>query len=82
MEYAVQMVLGTMIYMPSFVEICSIIRKLMGGYADAQTGWRSYKPTLMLFKIRKVVYKSINIHTYADRNKRVNTIGYKYRNYV
>jgi hypothetical protein len=39
MKYAVGMGSGSMIYIPSFIEIGSVIRKLMGGLADTQTSW-------------------------------------------
>jgi hypothetical protein len=31
---------------PSFIKICSGIEKLIEGYTDTQTVWRSNKPTL------------------------------------
>jgi hypothetical protein len=44
MKYAVEMGSGSMIYIPSFIEIGSATQKLIEG--DTQTGWRSHKPTL------------------------------------
>jgi hypothetical protein len=34
MKYAVDMGSGVMIYVPSFIKICSGIEKLMGGYTE------------------------------------------------
>jgi hypothetical protein len=42
MKYAVEMGSGAMIYIPSFVMIGSGIQKLIGGYTDTQTAWRSH----------------------------------------
>jgi hypothetical protein len=49
MKYAVEMGSGAMIFIPGFIKIGSGIQKLMGGgggFTDAQTSWRSHKPTL------------------------------------
>jgi hypothetical protein len=35
---------GVVIYVPSFIKIGSGIQKLIGGYRDKQTAWRSHKP--------------------------------------
>jgi hypothetical protein len=43
MKCAVEFGLGAMIYIPSFIKIGSGIQKLIWG--DAQTAWRSHKPT-------------------------------------
>jgi hypothetical protein len=53
MKYAVQMESGAMIHIPSFINTDSGIQKLIGGYTDIQSAWRSHKP-IYLFKIRKV----------------------------
>jgi hypothetical protein len=34
------------IYIPSFINSDLCIQKLMEGYTDTQTGWRSHKPIL------------------------------------
>jgi hypothetical protein len=39
MKYAVEM--GSDAVTPSFIKICSVIQKLMGG-GDSQTAWRSH----------------------------------------
>jgi hypothetical protein len=44
MNYANEMSLVTMIYIPNFIKIVSGILKLMGG-GDTQTAWRSHKHT-------------------------------------
>jgi hypothetical protein len=54
MKYGVEMSSGAMIYIPSFIQICLAIQMLMGGYIDTHTAWRSHKPTLILFEIRRV----------------------------
>jgi hypothetical protein len=41
MNYASEMRLGAMIYIPSFIKIGSGIQKLMG--RDSQTAWRTHK---------------------------------------
>jgi hypothetical protein len=43
MKYTVDMGSGTMIYIPHFIKIGSGTQKLMEGYTDTQTGWRSHK---------------------------------------
>jgi hypothetical protein len=53
MKYAVEMGSGAMIYIPSFIKICSGIQKLMGGthrFRATQTAWKSHKPTFMFSK--------------------------------
>jgi hypothetical protein len=53
MKYAVEMGSGLMIYIPSFIEICSGIQKLIGGihsHRDLQTGRRLHKPTFIFSK--------------------------------
>jgi hypothetical protein len=46
---------SVMIYIPSFIKIGSSIKTLGGGgYTDTQMTWRSLKPNLISFKIRKV----------------------------
>jgi hypothetical protein len=48
MKYAVEMGLGAMMYVPSFIKIDSVIQKLIGwGFTDTQTAWRSHKPTFL-----------------------------------
>jgi hypothetical protein len=37
MKYAVEIGSGAMIYIPSFIKIGSVIKKLIGG--DTQTAW-------------------------------------------
>jgi hypothetical protein len=55
MKYAVEMGLGAMMYIPSFIGIDSGIQKLTEGrYTDTQTAWKSHKPTIIFFKIKKV----------------------------
>jgi hypothetical protein len=47
MKYSVEMVLGAMIYIPSFIKIGSAIQKFVGlAYRDTQTAWRSQKSIL------------------------------------
>jgi hypothetical protein len=49
MKYAVEMGSGAMIYIPSFINISSGIKELIGvgvGFTDTQAAWRSHKPTL------------------------------------
>jgi hypothetical protein len=36
---------GAMIYMPSLINVGSVIQKLIGGYTGTQTAWLSHKPT-------------------------------------
>jgi hypothetical protein len=43
MKYDAEMGRGAMIYIASFIKICSGIQKLIGGFTD--TAWRSHKPT-------------------------------------
>jgi hypothetical protein len=49
MKYVVQMGSAAMMYIPSFTQIGSGIRKLSGGNIDTQTIWRSHKPTSIFF---------------------------------
>jgi hypothetical protein len=53
MNYAAEMGSGAMIYIRSFINIGSGIRKSMEGI-QRQTAWRSHKPTFIFFKIREV----------------------------
>jgi hypothetical protein len=46
MKYAVGMRSSAMIYIPSFIKICSYIQKLIEGEAQTQTGRRSHTLTL------------------------------------
>jgi hypothetical protein len=46
MKYAVEMGSGAVICTPSFIKIGSDIQKLMGGFTDTRTTWRSHKPAL------------------------------------
>jgi hypothetical protein len=58
MKYAVEMGSGAMIYITRFIKIGSGIQKLIGGYTDAQTAWRSHKPTFIcLNKENRLKYK-------------------------
>jgi hypothetical protein len=43
MKYAAEMGSGAMIHILNFIKISSGIQKLMGGYTDTQTAWRSHK---------------------------------------
>jgi hypothetical protein len=54
MEYAIEMGLGAVMYIPSFMKIGSAVQKLMGGCTVAQRAWRSHKPTFVFFKIREL----------------------------
>jgi hypothetical protein len=45
MKYAGETDSCVMIYIPSFITTGSGIQKLLGGYTDIQTAWRSHKPT-------------------------------------
>jgi hypothetical protein len=58
MKYAVEMGSGAIIYIPSFIKISSIIRRLIGEEIhrrrDTQKAWWSHKPTFISLKIRKV----------------------------
>jgi hypothetical protein len=45
MKFAVEIGLNGMIHIPSFIKICSGIRKLTGGI-HRHTAWRSHKPSL------------------------------------
>jgi hypothetical protein len=47
MKYTVEMGLDAMVYIPSFMKISSAIQKLIRGYTDTQTSWRSGKPILI-----------------------------------
>jgi hypothetical protein len=42
MKYAVEMGSGAIIHIPSFIKIDSDIQKLIGGFKDTQTAWRSH----------------------------------------
>jgi hypothetical protein len=56
MKYVVMMGSRVMIYIPSLIKVGSGIQKLTRvAFTDTQTAWRSYKPTFIFFKIRKVV---------------------------
>jgi hypothetical protein len=46
MMYAVEMGSDAMMYIPCFIKTGSGIQKLIGGFTDAQTAWRSHKLTL------------------------------------
>jgi hypothetical protein len=46
MKYAIMMGSGAMIYIPSIIKTGSGIQRLIRGYTDTQTAWRSHKPTL------------------------------------
>jgi hypothetical protein len=63
MKYAVEMDSGAMIYIPSFIEIGSGIKKIDGGggggYTDTQTERRSYKPTLGKYAKNKMFSEDI-----------------------
>jgi hypothetical protein len=50
MKYAVETASGAMRYVPSFIKMGLGIQKLMEGYTDTQTEWRSYKPTFIFSK--------------------------------
>jgi hypothetical protein len=39
MKYAVEMELGAMMYIPSFIEVDSGIQKLIWGYTDTRRAW-------------------------------------------
>jgi hypothetical protein len=57
MKYVDEMSSGAMLYLPSFVNICLRIQKLIGRihrHTDIQVSWRSHKPTFIFFKIWKV----------------------------
>jgi hypothetical protein len=45
-KYAVDIGSVAMMNIQSFIKTGSGIRKLLGGYTEAQREWRSYKPTL------------------------------------
>jgi hypothetical protein len=47
--YAVEMDLGAMIYVPSFIKIGLVIQKLIRGQ-HRHTAMSSYKPTFIFFK--------------------------------
>jgi hypothetical protein len=38
---------GAMIYIPCFIKIGSAIQKLIRGYTDTHTTWRSQEPTFI-----------------------------------
>jgi hypothetical protein len=46
MKYTVEMGSGAMMHISSLIKIGSGIQKLIGGFADRQTAWRSHKPAL------------------------------------
>jgi hypothetical protein len=50
MNYAAEMGLGAIMYIPNFIEIGSGIQKLMGGYTDTQRAWKSQKPNFIFSK--------------------------------
>jgi hypothetical protein len=55
MKYAVTMVSGAVIYIPSFIKTGSDILKFLGGgFTGTQTAWRSYKPTFIFNLFPKV----------------------------
>jgi hypothetical protein len=39
MKYAVEIYSGAVIYIPSFINIGSVVRKLIRGYTDTRTAW-------------------------------------------
>jgi hypothetical protein len=69
MKYAAEMGSAAMMYIPSFIKICSGIQKLSGGYTDTQTHGQhgdSIKPHLFLFQNKESTLKS---RTICERNK-------------
>jgi hypothetical protein len=52
MSYAVEMDTGAMIYIPSFINICPLIQKLVGGdtHANKQTALLFHKPSFIFSK--------------------------------
>jgi hypothetical protein len=47
---AVEMGSGAIICIQSYTKIGSAIHKLIGGYTDLQTAWRSHKPIFIISK--------------------------------
>jgi hypothetical protein len=47
MKYAVEMGSDAMMYIPSYIKICSGIQKLIAGFTDTQTAQRLHKPTFV-----------------------------------
>jgi hypothetical protein len=64
MKYATQIGPGAVIYMPSFINIDSGIKKLMGRGRITDTIWKSHKPAFIFFKIWKVDTKYGESYTY------------------
>jgi hypothetical protein len=44
-EIALEIDSGALIYIPSFIKLRSRIQKLIGGYTNTHTAWRSHTPT-------------------------------------
>jgi hypothetical protein len=57
MKYAAEMGSGAMICTPSFMKIGSGIQKLMGGYTDTQTAWKSRKECKLIKIKTNIIYK-------------------------
>jgi hypothetical protein len=49
MKYAVKMGSGAMTYIPSFIEIRSVIQKWVVENTDIQAAWGSHQPTFVFF---------------------------------
>jgi hypothetical protein len=73
MKYADEMGSSAMIYMPTFINTGSAIKRLMGGRIHTQVALRSHKP--IFFKIRNMVmrnqvasrnYKAVLMHHYSS----------------
>jgi hypothetical protein len=70
MKHAVEMGSGALIYIPSFINIGSVIQKLiMGGGGNSrdtvtQTAWRSHKPTFIFFQNKENRLKTVKICLY------------------
>jgi hypothetical protein len=49
MKYAIETVSEAIICIPNLIQNGEAIQKLIGGYTNTQTAWRSHKPTLIVF---------------------------------
>jgi hypothetical protein len=58
MKYAVEMDSGAMIYISGFINICSGIKKLIGGINRHKT-WGSHKPTFFRKKESRLKWNNL-----------------------
>jgi hypothetical protein len=53
MKYAVEIGLGTTVYIPRFIKTNSSIQKVKGGYTDTQTAWDRLRLLQFIFHKEK-----------------------------